>query len=127
MSSSDTLHFRHPGATWVAALIGFICALPLASAAWYFTPVLLIPLAIGVWGWRSGTDADREGVRVRALLGQRRIGWSQVSELGADRRGGALALLRDGRTIALPAVAAGDLPRLVAASGQTLGGTTNPQ
>lgn len=127
MSSTETSHFRHPGAIWVAALMGFICALPLAGAAWYFTPVLLIPLTIGIWGWRGGTDADRDGVRIRALLGQRRIDWSQISELGSDRRGRAMALLNDGRTLPLPAVTATDLPRLVAASGQQLSGTTAAQ
>ena len=120
MRSAETIRFRPPQAIWVAAVIAFIGALPLASAAWYYTPVLLIPLAVGVWAWRSGTDADRGGLRLRALVGQRRIAWSQVVQLGSDDRGRAVALLDDGQTTRLPAVPATELPKLVAASGQGL-------
>lgn len=119
-SSPDPVHFRHSQAIWVAAVIAFVSALPVASARWFLTPVLLIPLAAGAWAWRSGTDADRDGLRLRALIGQRRIPWSEVSELGSDDRGRAVALLTDGRATLLPAVRATDLPRLVAASGHDL-------
>jgi hypothetical protein len=142
VSRTETLRFRRSGALIFAAVVGFICALPVvfgpslpgdlgsgavatnpdgagtATVRWYLTPVLLIPIAFAVWAWRSGTDADRGGIRIRALLGQRHIGWSQVSELAADRRGRAAALLTDGRTVPLPAVTRADLPRLIEASGQ---------
>lgn len=117
----DTLRFRHSQAIWVAALIAFLGTLPLATSRWFLSPLLLIPLAVVVWGWRAGTDADRAGIRVRALLGQRRIPWSEVAELVANPRGQAVVRLRDGRAAALPAVRAADLPDLVAASGQPLG------
>ena len=48
-----------------------------ATVRWYLTPLLLIPIAFAIWAWRSGTDADRDGVRVRALLGQRQHSRSQ--------------------------------------------------
>lgn len=148
MSRTDTIRFRRSGALVFAAVMGLICTLPVvfgpglpadldtaafgqalttspegtgtATVRWYLTPVLLIPIAFAIWAWRSGTDADRNGVRIRALLGQRHIGWSQISELGADRRDRAAALLTDGRTVQLPAVTRADLPRLVEASGQKL-------
>jgi hypothetical protein len=104
----------------VAALIAFLGALPLATSRWYLAPILLVPLAIGLWAWRAGTDADSAGVRIRALLGQRTIPWSDIVELAADPRGQAVVLLRDGRTATLPAVRPTDLPDLVAASGQRL-------
>lgn len=125
MSSTDTVHFRYSQAIWVAALIAFISALPLAGAGWYFTPVLLVPLLAGIWAWRAGTDADRTGVRIRALLGQRRIPWSDVVELSTDERRRVIASLTGGRVVALPAVPATGLARLVAASGQQLSGTTD--
>ncbi|RKR90623.1 PH (Pleckstrin Homology) domain-containing protein [Micromonospora pisi] len=107
----------------MAAAIAFIGALPLASAAWYFTPILLIPLLIGIWAWRAGTDADRAGVKIRALFGQRLIPWHEVVELGVDDRRRVIASLTDDRMVLLPAVPAAGLPRLVAASGQHVLGT----
>ena len=118
MSSADTLHFRYSQAILVAAIVMFFAAIPLATARWFLAPVLLVPVAVAIWAWRAGTDADRGGIEVRALLGKRRIPWSQIRELGADRRGRGMALLTDGHAVALPAVRARDLNRLVAASGQ---------
>ncbi|MBO4210420.1 PH domain-containing protein [Micromonospora echinofusca] len=122
MSRADTVHFRYNQAILVAAVIAFIGALPLATARWYLAPVLLVPLAVGVWAWRAGTDADRSGLRLRALTGHRRIAWPQIVELAGDDRGRAVARLDDGQVTVLPAVRATDLPRLVAASGRPLAG-----
>ena len=87
MSKTSRLRFRHHQAIWVAAVIAFLGALPLATARWYLTPLLLVPVTVGVWAWRAGTDADRGGVRIRALLGQRTIPWSEIVELAAGPRG----------------------------------------
>ncbi|MEU4782123.1 PH domain-containing protein [Micromonospora sp. NPDC023633] len=122
MSSSDTVHFRHNQAILAAAIVAFFGALPVAGARWYLLPVLLVPLAVAVWAWRAGTDADARELRLRALVGQRRIGWERVVELAADKRGRAVALLDDGQRVMLPAVRRTDLPRLVSATGQTLPG-----
>lgn len=116
MSSSTTVRFRPHGAIAVAALVALLGTVPLASVSWYFAPVLLIPLAVTVWAWRAGTDAGPDGVRVRALLGDRQIPWSEISELGGDSRGRAHARLTDGQVVTLTAVRVGDLPRLTEAS-----------
>ncbi|MGC5029433.1 PH domain-containing protein [Micromonospora sp. DT229] len=118
MSRTETTRFRHHQALLVGAIIGTIGALPLASASAYLLPVLLVPLAVGVWAWRAGTDADRHGLRLRALVGDRRIRWDQIVELGGDTRGRAVAQLADGSRLVLPAVRQRDLPLLVAAAGQ---------
>lgn len=120
MSKSDTVRFRHNQAILVAAVIAFIGALPLANARGYLLPVLLVPLGVAVWAWRAGTDADARGLRLRALVGQRRIAWDQVVELATDPRGRAVARLDDGQQVTLPAVRGVDLPHLVSATGQTL-------
>jgi hypothetical protein len=120
-----TVRFRHHSAIAVAGIVAAIAAVPLASAAWYLAPVILVPLAVAVWAWRAGTDASPGGLRVRALLGDRRVPWSAVSELAADPRGRAVARLTDGRMLPLPAVRAADLPRLLAASGQDFSGTAS--
>lgn len=123
MSRSDTVRFRYNQAILVAAVIAAIGALPLASARWYLLPVLLVPLAVALWAWRAGTDADTRELRLRALAGQRRIGWEHVVELATDPRGRAVARLDDGQQVVLPAVRGADLPRLVSATGQALPGS----
>jgi hypothetical protein len=120
VSTPDTVRFRYNQAILVAAVIAFIGALPLANARAYLLPVLLVPLAVGVWAWRAGTDADARELRLRALTGQRRIGWDRVVELTTDPRGRAVARLDDGQQVLLPAVRGADLPRLVSATGQEL-------
>ncbi|MCG5459997.1 PH domain-containing protein [Micromonospora sp. PSH03] len=120
MSKPDTVRFRYNQAILVAAIIAFVGALPLANARDYLLPVLLVPLAVAVWAWRAGTDADARELRIRALVGQRRIGWDQVLELTTDQRGRAVARLDDGHQVTLPAVRGADLPRLVAVTGQPL-------
>ena len=122
MSKPDTVRFRYNQAILVAAIIAFVGALPLANARDYLLPVLLVPLAVAVWAWRAGTDADARELRIRALVGQRRIEWDQVLELTTDQRGRAVARLDDGRQVTLPAVRGADLPQLVAATGQTAAG-----
>jgi hypothetical protein len=120
VSKPDTVRFRYNQAILVAAIIAFVGALPLANARDYLLPVLLVPLAVAVWAWRAGTDADARELRIRALVGQRRIEWDQVLELTTDQRGRAVARLDDGRQVTLPAVRGTDLPQLVAATGQPL-------
>ncbi|HWG98100.1 MAG TPA: PH domain-containing protein [Pilimelia sp.] len=120
--SGHSVRFRRHSAVAVAAVVVALSMQSLAAVSWYLALLSLGPVAVAVWAWRSGTDADRLGLRLRAALGQRRIPWSEVAELGPDGRGGAAARLRDGRVVSLPAVRAADLPELVAASGQPLAG-----
>lgn len=125
VNRADTVRFRHNQAILVAAIVAFIGALPLATARWWLLWVLLIPLAVAVWAWRAGTDADARELRLRALVGQRRIPWTRVSELTGDARGRAVARLDDGELLVLPAVRADDLSQLVAATGQPLTDTAD--
>ncbi|HET6212875.1 MAG TPA: PH domain-containing protein [Micromonosporaceae bacterium] len=113
------VRFRHHSALAVAALIVLVSGVPLATAAPYLWMVLLVPLAVAVWAWRSGTDADASGLRVRALIGDRRLPWSQVDAIVPTARGRVAVRLVDGGSVALTAVTAADLPRLIAASGQS--------
>ena len=119
---TNAVRFRRSSAVTVAALIVVIAGLSLLTWAQpYVALVLLIPLGVAVWSWRSGTDADESGLTVRAAVGRRRIPWSDVAGLVVERRDQVSAQLTSGRAITLPAVAAADVPRLVAASGQELG------
>jgi hypothetical protein len=113
------IKFRHNAAISIAGLVAFFAAIPLATARWYLAPILLIPLAVGFWGWRAGTDVDRSGVSVRALFGRRRLPWHQITGFAhVNRR--VRAMLAGGTAVPLPAVTPADLPKLVAASGREL-------
>jgi hypothetical protein len=117
------LRFRHSSALAVAGVIALIGAVPMLGASLYFAPVLLIPLAVIVWGWRAGTDADERGLVVRALLAKRGIPWTQIDALVPDQ-GKVQAQLANGHLITLPAVGKNDLTKLIEASGKKL---SNPQ
>jgi hypothetical protein len=123
--TAPTVRFRHSSAITVAAVIVMIAGLSLLTWAPPITLiVLVVPLAVAVWSWRTGTDVDANGVTVKAALGRRRIPWSDVAGLVADGDGRVNAQLHSGRAVALPAVSRSDLPRLVAVTGQDL--TTDP-
>jgi hypothetical protein len=121
----STVKFRHSSTIAIAGLVAFFGAIPVATYHWYLTPILLVPLAVMVWGWRAGTDADDRGVSVRALLGNRRLPWSRITALvPAGRR--VVAVLDGGASVRLPAVGPADLPKLVAASGAKLDPDAEP-
>lgn len=110
--------FRHSGAILAAGIIGLVSTTPLATLSWLFAPLLLIPIAVIVYAWRTGTDADATGLTVRAAIGRRQIPWSAIAGVGPNGRGGTMASLTGGGCVTLPAVRVIDLPRLVLASGQ---------
>lgn len=121
MSKAEpTLRFRRHSAITVAAIIVLISGVTLGTWAPYLLPLLVIPLLVAVWGWRSGTDVGADGLTVRAAVGNRRIPWSEVTGIMLDSDGNPAARLSSGRFVSLPAVSPADLPRLVAASGQKL-------
>lgn len=121
-----TVRFRHNAAVLLAGVVAFLGALPLATSRAYLLPILLVPLALAGWGWRSGTDVDAGGLSVRALLGTRRLPWSAITHIGPGRRGRVHAVLVDGRTVGLPAVGVADLPRLTAAARDEAHSRTGP-
>ncbi len=127
--------FRYNVSIAIAGLVGFLGAVPLATAGfgdrsqaqpWYAYPlllILLVPLGVILFGWRAGTDANAEGLRLRPLgLGATPLAWSEIVGIVPQQRR-VYAILGDDRAVALPGVARTDIPRLVAASGQELAGT----
>jgi hypothetical protein len=114
------VRFRYNAAISVAAVVAFVGAVPLAASRWYLVPLLLVPLAVAVWGWRAGTDANANGVRARALFGSRFLPWSRIDSLEVGEPNRVYARTTADSAVRLPAVAAADLPRLVAASGEQL-------
>jgi hypothetical protein len=120
VSKKPVLRVRKSGALLVAALIAFVGTVPLAGTRWALAPILLIPLALGVWAWRAGTDVYPDRLRVRALFGSTVIPWSRVSELAPDARRRISALLDNGNVIRLTGVTTSNLPAVLAAAGQDL-------
>jgi hypothetical protein len=114
-----TTKFRHSAALPTAGLIGLVGALAIGTARWWFSPVLLLPLAVILWGWRSGVDVDEAGLVVRGTIGRRRLPWSEIGGFGVQGRR-VVAHLRRGGAVPLPAVTRSDVPRLLAAGGQQL-------
>lgn len=114
------LRFRHSAAITVAAVLAIIGGVSIATWAVWLLPLLLVPLAVAVWGWRAGTDVDATGVTVRAAFGRRTVPWSEITELTATGRGRVEARLTAGGVLTLTAVPASQLPQVVAASGSTL-------
>jgi hypothetical protein len=114
------LRFRHSTAVSVAAVLVIIGGVSISTWAVWLLPLLLVPLAVAVWGWRAGTDVDATGITVRAALGRRTLPWSEVTELTANARGRVEARLTSGGVLTLTAVPASRLGQVVAASGSTL-------
>ena len=114
------VRFRQSGAVWVVALVALFGSLPLAATRWYLYWLPLVPLLGVVWGLRSGTEADANGVTVRALFGSRRVTWDHVVAVGSPDGRRVLARLDTGGLLPLTAVTPADLPRLVEASGQRI-------
>ncbi len=126
MSQKPALRVRKSGALLVAALIAFVGALPLAGTRWELTPILLVPIVIGVWAWRAGTDVYPDRLKVRALAGSTEVRWEQVTELAPDARGRVAALLDNGRVLQLTGVTRNNLPAVLKAAGQPISSPPPP-
>lgn len=119
MPDSRTVRFRHNIAVPLAGLVATVALVPLAGNLWFLSPLLLAGVLATAWGFRAGVDADPGGVTVRALFGNRRLDWDEITGFRVDGRR-AYAVLAGDRTLALPAVTPDDLPRLIEAGGQRL-------
>lgn len=116
-TAAKTLRYRRSSAITVAAVVAFIGAIPMLAGGAAFGLILLVPIAIALWAWRSGTDVSSGGIKIRATLGSRQIPWSEVAELAPDGKGGVAIRLDSGAVVSLPAVPAAALPAVAAASG----------
>ncbi|HEY8471239.1 MAG TPA: PH domain-containing protein [Natronosporangium sp.] len=114
--------FRYHRAWPLAGLMVSISLVTLGAYSAWLALLALPPLVWTWWAWHAGTDADQDGLRVRALLGRRRIEWSRVDTLVPDQRGRIVATTTDGRALLLTAVTRADLPRLTAVTGSPQAG-----
>jgi hypothetical protein len=80
-------------------------------------PLLVIPVILSAFIIRLRTQADREGVTVRTLLGSQTVRWEEIDGLRFNRGSWARAQLKNGGVLRLPAVTFATLPLLTEASG----------
>jgi hypothetical protein len=120
MPATPRAVFRVSPLVVLFALFLGVCAIPVAFGAPYLWLVYLVPLGIVAWTLRTRTVVDADGLRVRRLVGGRRVPWGALGGLRVDRRNTVHAVLTDGGEVTLPAVHVRDLPALAAASGGRL-------
>jgi hypothetical protein len=117
VGSAPPAVFRVSPLVVLFALALALCATPVAFGAPFLWMVYLVPVGIVVWTLRTRTVADAEGLRVRRLVGSRRVSWDDVTALRLDDRSRVRAVLAGGGELALPAVRVRDLHVLALASG----------
>ncbi|WP_232796860.1 PH domain-containing protein [Blastococcus atacamensis] len=89
-----------------------LCVVPLAFAGPWLPVLLLVPVVVALWVLRTGVDLDGEGLTVQALLGRRRLPWTDVAGIRVAPRGELWLVTNAGSELRLPVVRARDLPRL---------------
>jgi hypothetical protein len=96
----------------------FALGLLIPVLTWPVTaPLLIIPVVLSALIIRLRTQADRNGVTVRNLLGSKAVHWEDIDGLRFHRGSWARARLKSGRDLRLPAVTFATLPQLTEASG----------
>jgi hypothetical protein len=135
--------FRLPASTYLVVLFLFFGTMPLAFTSsgfsfnakggeegaplvvgWH-TLLLAIPVLIAVFIRRTATFVDAEGIRVRALLGSRRLPWPEIRGLAVTGRS-IYAVLADG-SVRLPCVRQSDLGAVSRASDGRLPPIADPR
>lgn len=116
--------FRLPRSSYLIVLFLLFCTIPLAFAAdasYAARPVygprlalLLVPIAAACYITRTATIVDTAGIRVRALLGSRRLRWEDLRGLSVSGSN-VYAVAADG-SVRLPCVHVADLTAVSAAS-----------
>ena len=95
----------------------FALGLLMPVLTWPVTaPLLIIPVLLSALIARLRTQADRDGVTVRTLLGSQSVRWEDIEGLRFSRGSWARAQLKNGRQLRLPAVTFATLPQLTQAS-----------
>ncbi|MDT4911618.1 MAG: hypothetical protein QOC66_746 [Pseudonocardiales bacterium] len=135
--------FRVPASAYLAVLFVFFGSIPLAFTRSSFTfdakggeqgaplvvgwhtLLLLVPVLAAVFIRRTATFVDADGIRVRAVLGSRRLPWDEVRGLAVSGRS-IYAVLADG-SVRLPCVRQADLGAVSRASGGRLPPIADPK
>ena len=120
MSRSNRAVFRMPAASAAIPLVAVLCVTPLATVGGGWWALYAIPMIAAVYIVVTRTTADATQVTAHALLGAKRMTWSDMDGLELRDARWTVAVGKDGRRLPLPMVRPRDLPRLAAASGGSL-------
>ncbi|MEV6427435.1 PH domain-containing protein [Nocardia sp. NPDC051463] len=109
---------RVPQLAYLGVLVLLFCVFfPFVGwpiALWW---LLLIPVAVAVWIYRTRTTVSEAGLDLRTVFGTRHLEWSQVAGVTIPKRGFVRAHLTDDSDVKLPAVSYDRLRDLIDASG----------
>lgn len=114
-----TAKFRYNAALAIAGFVALCGAVPLAASRWYLWFILLVPVAVMMWGARAGVDVRDGGLAVRWAVGGRHVDASRITGFTITHRA-VRAVLDDNRRVWLPAVPGTRVPVLAEAVGLTL-------
>jgi len=109
-----SLRIRYSRLAYLAVFLLAICLTPMVRSGW-LAVLYVIPIVAAVYVARTGTDADRDGLTVRTLLGAERLRWDAVDGLRVGPRGELFAV-QGAQQLRLPAARLSDLPRLTEVS-----------
>jgi hypothetical protein len=109
-----------PAASAAIPLVAVLCATPLATVGGGWWALYAIPVIAAVYIVVTRTTADATQVTAHALLGAKRMTWSDMDGLELRDARWTVAVGKDGRRLPLPMIRPRDLPRLAAASGGSL-------
>jgi hypothetical protein len=125
------LRVRRPAAVTGAAFVAWLTVTPLSVALIVERPVwgafsavvglalLLAPVAVSMWAWRSGVDVTSEGISVRGMFTSRTIAWNHIDGFATGNEGVA-AILDDQSQVRLDPLKPENLPQVLAIGGQEL-------
>ncbi|MDN3239426.1 hypothetical protein [Glycomyces tritici] len=128
---SRRLRIRRPAAVTGAAFVAWLTVLPLSVSLIVERPFLgafsavaglalmLVPVAVSLWAWRSGIDVTREGIAIRGLFSSRTIAWKHIDGFAHGHEGVA-AILDDQSQVRLHPLKPENLPQVLAIGGQDL-------
>jgi hypothetical protein len=117
VSALSARSFRLSPAAYFLVLFVAIGVTPLVRS-WPLVALYLIPIAVAIFIRRTATFVDDSGIAVRALLGERRIPWTDIRGLSVTGRN-IYAVTTDG-SVRLPCVRLADLTAVSQASGAHL-------
>lgn len=137
MTSTDSprsyrrLRVRRSAAFTGAAFVAWLTVTPLALALLVEQPLwvplsvalgavlLLVPVAVSMWTWRSGIDVTVDCVTVRRMFTSREIPWRLIDGFATGSEG-VQAILADQSQVKLNPLKRENLPQVLEIGGQEL-------
>lgn len=125
------LRVRRSATITGAAFVAWLTVGPLAFALMAEQPLwgafsavvgaalLLAPVGISMWAWRSGVDVTTEGITLRGMFSSRLIEWHHIDGFATGDEGVA-AILDDQSQVPLAPLKPENLPKVLEIGGQEL-------